>query len=498
MPEEREDFIAMMKKREELIQMGVNPYPHKYEITHSVPEIVRDNATNIVYKGDLSTAGRVFAIRRHGKSTFVDIVDEGVRLQIYLKADVLGDKYRFFLKYVRRGDFIGVRGELFRTKTGELTLLVKDFTILCKALYTLPREWYGLKDIRERYKRRYLDLLLNERVRRTFILRSRIISEIRRYLEERGFIEVETPIIQPVYGGAAARPFTTYVNALGENRYLRISPELYLKRLIIGGLNKVFEIGKNFRNEDIDALHNPEFTSLEVYEAYADYNDMMRLTEDMISTVAKRVLGTTKIKCPIYTEEGEMKEVEIDLSPPWRRIKMYDAIKMYTPHHLDVREATDEELMEELEKLGITLRGGYNRGLAIEKIFEAYCEKHLIRPTFVMDYPKETSPLCKPHREDPTLIERFEAFIAGMEIANAYTELNDPVLQEQFFMEQQERKMRGDVEAHEYDEEFVEALRYGMPPTGGLGIGIDRLVMILTGCPSIKEVILFPMLRREE
>jgi len=483
-----------------LIKLGIYPYPHKYSITHTLSQIVRENSGHITYTGFIRTAGRVMSIRKHGKSTFIDLFDQGKRLQAYFKADILGNRYKIFLKHVRRGDIIGVEGKLFRTRVGELTILVRDYEILCKALYSPPSQWYGFKDVEERYRRRYLDLLLNKKVRRIFILRSKIISEIRKFLEEKGFIEVETPTLQPVYGGAAAKPFKTYVNALDEEWYLRISPELYLKRLVVGGLNKVFEICKNFRNEDIDAKHNPEFTKIEIYEAYADYNDMMKLTEEMISTVAQKVLGNTKMKYPIKIKrnnEVETREVEIVFSPPWKRMTMFEAIKTYSPEHFDVEDMSDKEIKEELEKLGLEIPGGYNRGLAIAKLFEEYCEEHLIQPTFILDYPKETTPLSKPHRKNPSLIERFEGYIAGMEIANAYTELNDPVLQDELFREQLERKRRGDIEAHEYDYDFVEALRYGMPPTGGLGIGIDRLIMIFVGATSIKEVILFPMLRRK-
>ena len=461
---------------------GINPYPHKYPITHNIRRIVAENRDRIVYEDDVTTAGRVFAIRRHGRTSFVDIHDEGVRLQCYFTRDHLGDKkYKFFQRFIQKGDIIGVSGSLFYTKTGELTLLVDDFRLLSKALYDLPAHWYGLKADETRYRKRYLDILLNLKVRETFVTRSKVISEIRNFLNSRGFLEVETPIMQPVYGGANARPFKTYVNALNETWYLRISPELYLKRLIIGGFNKVYEIGKVFRNEDIDTKHNPEFTMLELYEAYADYNDMMSLTEELISTVVERTIGSTVVNYGDY---------EIDFSPQWRRVTMYDALR---EEGYDVSAMSDEEIASMLKK---ELPGGYNRGLAIAKLFEQLCEDKLIQPTFVMDYPKETSPLCKIHRKHPELIERFELYVAGMEIANAYTELNDPFLQHEFFVEETKRRTLGDEEAHQYDEDFIEAMKYGMPPCGGLGIGIDRLVMLITGNTSIKEVIAFPMVKR--
>jgi lysyl-tRNA synthetase class 2 len=374
---------------------------------------------------------------------------------------------------------------LFFTKVGELTLLVEDFRILCKALLSLPSIKYGIHDTEIRYRKRYLDLLINERTRETFILRSKIINEIRSFLNSKGFIEIETPILQPIYGGANAKPFKTHVNFLNEDWYLRISPELYLKRLVIGGINKVYEIGKVFRNEDIDVEHNPEFTMIEIYQSYVDYNDVMKLTEELISTVALKVLGKLEI------EYGEYK---INLALPWKRITMYDAIKMFSG--FDVKKISDNEIIDILEQYKIKIPGGYNRGLAIAKLFDIYCKDNLIQPTFIIDHPKETTPLCKLHRENKELIERFELYIAKMELANAYTELNDPVLQHQFFLEEMNRRTLGDEEAHQYDEDFIEAMCYGMPPIGGLGIGIDRLVMIFTGNTSIKEVIPFPMMKK--
>ncbi len=478
---ERFDYKERLEAVEKLRKMGINPYPHKFQITKEIPQIKKDNSNEIV-DDEVSTAGRVMAIRGHGKMSFIDIFD-GEKIQCCFRVNELGDKYDLFKKFVTRGDFVGVKGTLFVTKAGELTIMVKDFQILSKALYNLPSTWYGLKDVDIRYRLRNLDMILNDDVRKTFILRGKIISSIREYLNSMGFVELETPTLQPIYGGANAKPFKTYVNDLKEHWYLSISPELYLKRLIMGGISKVYNISKNFRNESIDSHHNPEFTSIEIYQAYADYNDMMVLTENIISNVAKKVFGTTKFK---YGDH------EIDLSTPWKRITMFDALKN---EGYDVEQMSDEKIQSLLEK---EIPGGYNRGLAIAKLFEQFCESKLIQPTFITDHPKETSPLCKIHRKDPRLIERFELYIGGMELANAYTELNDPIEQDKLFKEETKRRVLGDEEAQQYDKDFIEAMRYGMPPTGGLGIGIDRLVMILTGKTTIKEVIPFPMTRNKD
>lgn len=483
--ENREDFNSRVRKLSELKRLKIDPYPHSFRFTHSILQIVNENNDCIKYDDEISTVGRIVSIRRHGKLTFTDLLDEGVKIQLCFRVDELGSKYNLFLKFIDRGDFVGVRGRLFKTRMGELTLLVTDFQLLAKSLYDLPHSWYGIRDVEVRYRQRYLDILMNPQIREVFIVRSRIIQEIRRFLDGMGFMEVETPIIQPLYGGADAKPFTTHVNALGDDWFLRISPELYLKRLLVAGFNRVYEIARVFRNEDIDSSHNPEFTMLEAYQAYADYNDMMELSENLLSAVSERVLGSLRLK---------FGEHEIDLTPPWRKLRMFDAIKKYAD--LDVKTLSDEEIREILEGHNIPLKGGYNRGRAIAKLFEVYCEKELIQPTFILDYPRETTPLCKPHREDPSLVERFELYIGGLELANAYTELNDPTLQHQFFMEQLERKKLGDEEVHEYDSEFIESLSYGMPPAGGIGIGIDRLTMLLTNSRSIKEVILFPMMKR--
>ena len=479
-----------VKVIEDLRKQGINPYPQKYEITHTIQELrkiasQKNDKPTEPFMFDISTAGRVANLRRHGKISFVDIFDEGEKLQLQLRVNELGERYDKFFEIVDRGDIIGVKGDLLYTLKGELTLRVKDYTMLAKSLIE-PPDWSKLSP-EFRYAHRYVDFLYNDNARRAMEVRFQTIRLIREYLYSKGFIEVETPILQPVYGGALAKPFKSHVNYLDEDWYLRISLELYLKRFIVGGFNKVFEIGKVFRNEDIDVTHNPEFTLLELYWAYADYNDIMKLTEEMIQTVVKNVYNDTKIK---YTIGG--KDYEIDFSQ-FKKITIYDALSEALGKNID--NVSDEELKSLMDKYALKPRGNmYVRGLMIEKLFDKLVEPNLIQPTFVLDYPIETTPLCKPHRSKPGLVERFELFIAGMELANAYTELNDPILQDKLFKQEQEMFRKGDEEAHPYDVDFVRALSYGMPPTGGLGIGIDRLVMLLTNNFSIKEVIPFPML----
>jgi len=479
-----------IKVIEDLRNQGINPYPQKYEITHTIQELrkiasQKNDKPTEPFMFDISTAGRVANLRRHGKISFVDIFDEGEKLQLQLRVNDLGEKYDKFFEIVDRGDIIGVKGDLLYTLKGELTLRVKDYAMLAKSLIE-PPDWSNLSP-EFRYAHRYVDFLYNDNARRAMEIRFQTIRLIREYLYSKGFVEVETPILQPVYGGALARPFKSHVNYLNEDWYLRISLELYLKRFIVGGFNKVFEIGKVFRNEDIDVTHNPEFTLLELYWAYADYNDIMKLTEEMIQTVVKNVYNDTKIK---YTIGG--KEYEIDFSQ-FKKITIYDALSEALGKNIE--NVSDEELKSLMDKYALKPRGNmYIRGLMIEKLFDKLVEPNLIQPTFILDYPIETTPLCKPHRSKPGLVERFELFIAGMELANAYTELNDPILQDKLFKQEQEMFRKGDEEAHPYDVDFVRALSYGMPPTGGLGIGVDRLVMLLTNNFSIKEVIPFPML----
>lgn len=433
----------------------------------------------------MTTLGRVMAWRSHGGMIFADLRDNSGQIQVAFFLDDLGEENYRQLELLDIGDFLAVSGVVFKTKRGEVTVRVSSWQILAKALRPLPNKWKGLRDVEARSRKRYLDLLVNEESRRTFILRSRIITAMRQILDEEGFLEVETPTLQPIYGGASAQPFITHHNSLDTDLYLKISDELYLKRLIIGGLDKVYEIDHNFRNEGVDKTHNPEFTMMECYWAYADYNDMMDLTEKIFSQIAEKVLGTTKI-----TFAGQ----KIDLKAPWPRLSMFEAIKEYLGW--DAEKISDRKLKEELEKKGTKLAGGYNRGLAIADLFEEV-EPHLIEPVFITDFPKETTSLCKLKPENPDLIERFEPYIAGFEVGNAYSELNDPLLQRQFFEEQVKMKEAGDKEASPMDEDFLEAMEYGMPPTGGLGIGVDRLVMLLTGQENIRDVILFPTLRPE-
>ncbi len=475
---DRKDYKNRVELIESLRSEGVEPYPHSARVSVSIESIVKDPDS---YMGKLvAVAGRIYALRFHGKVAFSTIRSNGFQIQGFFKYDSLGEEqYRFLKKYVNRGDFLWLSGEVTRTKKGELSVLAREIKLISKSLYDLPHEWFGIGDIEKRYRQRYLDLMLNKEPFEIFRTRAKIVEEMRRFLWNRGFLEMETPVLQPIYGGANAKPFKTHVNALDRDYYLRISDELYLKRLIVGGYERVFEISKDFRNEDIDTTHNPEFTMMEAYWAYADYNDMMNLTEEMIKEIAAKI-GVEKVK---------FRGVEIDFSKPFRREKMLD---MLAKRGID-EKTSDEEIKAMLEEYKIKLPR-YERGLALGKLFERICEEDLYEPVFVIDHPKETTPLCKLHRENPELVERFELYIGGVELANGYTELNDPMLQEQLFREEVERRTLGDEEAHQYDEDFVEALRWGMPPTGGVGIGVDRLTMILTGKESIKEVILFPML----
>jgi len=478
-----------LKKLQKLKEWGMDPFSiTKYDKEVTVKEIktrfenikAGEKLTNI----ELSTAGRIIALRRHGKASFADIFD-GEKLQTWFEEGTLHEKYFIFCKTVDIGDIIGIKGFPFKTQKGELTIWVTDFQILAKSLRPLPSKWYGLKDEDLRYRMRYVDLIVNEKTREILITRAKIIRAMREFLESKGFIEVETPILQPIYGGAFARPFITHHNALDMDLYLRISPELYLKRLIIGGIEKVYEIGKDFRNEGIDTKHNPEFTMMECYWAYADYNDIMKLTEEMIAYVAEKTLGTLEI------EFGEHK---INLKPPWKRIRMIDAIKEIG---IDVESLSREELIEIAKEKKLEVNENFSKGDLINLFFEEFYQPKLIQPTFVYDYPIEISPLAKRKKDNPNFVERFEGFIAGMEIANAFSELNDPIDQKERFLEQAKRRKEG-LEFHEYDEDFIRALEYGMPPTGGLGIGIDRLTMILTNSHSIREVIAFPTLRPEK
>ncbi|RMA97829.1 lysine--tRNA ligase [Hydrogenothermus marinus] len=437
----------------------------------------------------VSVAGRLIALRDQGKAAFGHIQDADGKLQVYFNKDNLGEeKYKEIMDILDIGDIIGVKGELFRTMTGELTVEVKEATLLAKSLRALPEKWHGLKDVEQRYRHRYLDLIANKKAREIFKIRSKAIKSLREYLDSKGFMEVETPILQSVASGAMAKPFITHHNALDMDLFLRIAPELYLKMLVVGGFNRVYEIGRNFRNEGIDTTHNPEFTMVEFYGAYLDYNDLMEMTEELIRKILLDTVGTLKI-----TWEGQ----ELDFEKPFRRLRFFDALKEKTGK--DKEFFLDEDKAREFAKeLNIPKAESLTHSKLLDKLFEHFIEEDLIQPTFVIDFPKVLSPLAKTHREDEDLVERFELIVNKKEIANAYTELNDPEEQRKRFLQQLKEKAEGDEEAMEVDENFLMALEYGLPPTGGEGIGIDRLVMMLVDTPSIREVILFPTLRPEK
>ena len=488
-----EDFSDLMRQRreklEEIRQIGVNPYPHKYLPTHTTLEI-RQQFADVHDQPDetklVRIAGRIMTKRDHGKSGFAHVQDGSGRIQIYMRQNLVGKDAYLVYKKLDIGDVIGGAGSVFRTRTGEITVLVNEIELLAKSLRPLPEKWHGLQDKATRYRQRYADLIINPDVKQVFINRTRIIQALRDYLNQQGFIEVETPILQPIYGGAHARPFTTHHNALDMPLYLRIANELYLKRLIVGGFDQVYEFAKDFRNEGMDRDHNPEFTMLELYQAYADYEDMMRLTENLVAYAAKSVLGATQI-----SYQGD----SISLDPPWRRLRLIESIKEEVG--IDVDALSDDELWNVTSAAGVELEGTESRGHLIGELFDALVEPNLVQPTFIYDYPIEISPLAKKKRGCDRVVERFEPFVARMELGNAFSELNDPIDQRERFIAQAKRRDAGDEEAFMMDEDYLRALEYGMPPTGGLGIGIDRLAMLLTDQSSIRDVILFPLMRPE-
>ena len=488
--EEQElDLNQLMKVRrdklEKLKQEGKNPYKiTKFNRTHTSKQ-VKDNYDELEGK-DVTVAGRLMAKRIMGKASFCHIQDSEGKIQSYVSINELGEEsYKEFKEY-DIGDIIGITGFVFKTKTGEISIHAKKVTLLSKSLRPLPEKFHGLKDTDLRYRQRYVDLIMNPEVKETFVKRAEIIKEIRRFMNEKGYMEVETPILTTVATGDAARPFITHHNTLDLQMYLRIAPELNLKRLIVGGYDKVFEIGKNFRNEGMDIKHNPEFTNMEFYSAFEDYNDMMKMSEELISTVAQNTLGTTTI-----TYEDK----EITLAPEWKKITMIDAIKEVTGVDFNTIN-TDEEAQAIAKEKGVQFEDIKNtRGHIINEFFETFVEETLIQPTFVMDYPVEVSPLTKRKQDDPRLVERFELFIGGREYGNAYSELNDPIDQYERFLKQVEAKEKGDEEAGGMDEDFVNALEIGMPPTGGMGIGLDRLIMLLTNSASIRDVLFFPTMK---
>ena len=472
------------EKLEELKKQGKNPFEiRKYNRTHT-SEDVKNNFAELEGK-DVSIAGRIVAKRIMGKASFCHIQDMQGKIQSYVSINDLGEESYSAFKTYDIGDIIGITGFVFKTRTEEISIHAKEVVLLTKSLRPLPEKFHGLKDTELRYRQRYVDLIMNPEVKETFLTRTKIIKEIRRILDSKGYLEVDTPILNTIAGGAAARPFITHHNTLDMDMYLRIANELYLKRLIVGGFDKVYEMGRMFRNEGISIKHNPEFTNIELYSAYEDYNDMMNITEEIISTVAQNVLGTTKI-----TYQG----TPIDLTPGWKRIPMIEAIKEVTGIDFNTLNS-DEEACEAARKIGVAIEGTISRGEAINLVFEEKVEETLVQPTFIIDYPVEVSPLTKRKPSDPRLVERFEVFIGGREYGNAYSELNDPIDQYERFLEQVKQKNNGNEEANDMDEDFVQALEYGMPPTGGLGIGVDRLIMLLTDSASIRDVLLFPTMK---
>lgn len=476
--EQRLDSLSRIRAR------GIDPYPHSYRPSHNIREAITLFEQQGEGSPDISLAGRIMSKRSMGKMSFLDIRDSSGRIQLSLRYDLLGRERYEFLQDIDIGDIIGAKGKLFRTRAGELTLEVSDFAMLCKSLRPLPEKWHGLADVEKRYRQRYLDLISNEESKSIFSLRSKIITAIRSFLDKQGYMEVETPVLQPHAGGALARPFVTHHHALDEDLYLRIALELHLKRLVVGGFDKVYEMGRVFRNEGISVKHNPEFTLLECYQAYSDYNDVMILVEEVLAHIAKEVLENTKLTC-----NGET----IDLSIPWQRLHLREAIKNYCG--IDFEDYPDAaSLGSRMAEMGMEIDPSKGRGRLIDELLSTFVEPKLIQPTFLLDYPLEMSPLAKKKRGNNRLVERFEGFVGGREIANAFTELNDPVEQRDRF-QQQLREQTADEEMEIADEDFLEALEYGMPPTGGLGMGIDRLVMLFANQQSIREVILFPQLK---
>ena len=478
-----------LKELEEIRKMGFEPYAYKFHRTHDINEIIvkysKIKPGEKIENIKISVAGRIRSVRRHGKLSFAHIEDFTGRIQVYVGAENVDKKEYDLFQKLNIGDFIGVEGGIIKTIKGELSILVKKLTLLTKALRPLPSQWYGLKDVEIRYRQRYLDLIMNQETRKIFVLRARIISAIREFLDSKGFVEVETPVLQQIYGGAAAKPFKTFLNELKTDVFLRTSDELYLKRLIVGGFDAVYEISKDFRNESIDIKHNPEFTMLELYKSYLDYNGVMDLFEEMVSFVAKKVLGTTKI---------EYQGHKIDLAK-WRRLTVIDAIKEYL--NADVGKMDLKELRKVAEKNKIEISDDMTKGEIINALFESF-NKKIIEPTLITDYPKETTPLCKLKRGNPELVERFEPFACSLEMGNAYSELNDPMLQKKLLEEQVKlRKKVNQPWTEALDEDFIKALEYGMPPLGGLGVGIDRLVMLFTNSTSIRDVIFFPFMKPE-
>ena len=498
------------KKLRAIADLGFELYPRKWEFTHTLPQILAEYSSRPAEQLDaqkvpVRIAGRMMTIRPHGKAGFAHLAGGGARLQVYVRLDAVGERDFELYKLLDLGDLIGVEGYLFRTRTGELSVHAERLQFLAKALLPLPEKWHGLTDVQIRYRQRYLDLMVNPQVRQVFEKRSKLVGALREFLESEGYLEVETPMMQPLAGGAMARPFVTHHNALDIDLFLRVAPELYLKRLIVGGLDRVYEINRNFRNEGISTQHNPEFTMLEFYQAYADYRDMMALTERILRHVAQAVVGSL---------EFDYAEHHISFAE-FQRLTMTEAIVRFWPADASERPRLEdladpraalkwvEAYNQWVTKAGCTdeaiaLDEGTAPGLALQELFEAVAERQLVQPTFILDYPLEVSPLSKQKPDDPNFVERFELYVGGMEIANAFSELNDPAEQRDRFEYQQLLREKGDLSAHAIDEDYIRALSYGMPPTGGEGIGVDRLTMLLTNSRSIRDVILFPLLRPEK
>ena len=464
---------------------GWKPFGYRFLYTHRAADIAAQFDELSEKETEVKMAGRIMAIRGHGKTCFMDMQDKTGRIQVYVRKDVIGEENYALIKLMDIGDTVGITGTAFRTHMGELSIKANSVEMLSKSLRPLPEKWHGLKDVETRYRQRYVDLIVNPEVRDTFVKRSQIIRSVREVLDSHDFLEVETPILNTIAGGAAARPFISYHNALDMQVYMRIAPELYLKRLIVGGMDRVYEMGRVFRNEGIDNRHNPEFTSVEIYQAFADYRDMMDLTEEVVVKTAEKVLGTTTINY-----EG----TTIELASPWKRMSMIEAVKEYSGK--DFTNVTDlEEARAIAKELNVAVEPSFGIGKIINACFEEYVEDKLIQPTFITGHPKEISPLAKSNPENPEITDRFEAYIYGREICNGFTELNDPIDQKERFLKQVEERANGDEEANMMDEDFVNALEYGLPPTGGLGIGIDRLVMFLTNSSTIRDVLFFPTMK---
>jgi len=494
--EEYSDLLKLRREKINTLQdLNVNPYTYQFDVTHQSEKIIEEFEK--LQNGNVSIAGRIMSVRLMGKAAFFHLQDSEGKIQVYIRKDKVGDDAFDVFKLIDIGDFVGIKGIVFKTRTGEISIIAEYFELLSKSIKPLPivKEkiegdekivYDQFADKEMRYRQRYVDLVVNPEVKEVFVKRSKIISAIREFLNENKFLEVETPVLQPIYGGASARPFKTHHNTLDIDLYMRIANELYLKRLIVGGFDRVYEFAKDFRNEGMDRFHNPEFTQMELYVAYKDYTWMMEFVEQLVSYVVKKVLNTTKV---IFGEH------EIDLTPPWRRLTMLDAIKEFT--HVDVSTLNELELKGAAEDLKLAIEPEMGYGKIIDEIFGELVEPKLIQPTFIMDYPIEMSPLAKKHRDNPKLVERFEPIIGGKEVGNAFSELNDPIDQKERFLDQMKLRDKGDDEAQVLDEDYVRALEYGMPPTAGLGIGIDRLVMLLTNSHSIRDVIFFPQMRPE-